>query len=410
MSRENGAREERIERILDRTYQMTDAGRVCTIRDLYTTFSPNVDLEALKATEFFPALEAMMEPVLDAPDERSPQGLAYWAKRGMVKEFHGADAPMDWDAYAARTGYRWQAEKFGVKQNEHKLWTSFVPVSAFAPRNKGRKYPLVFAFHGAQNNLFLVEGWGFVQEAARRGWIVIIPSLELDDIVEEILEEAKRLYPVDETRVYATGFSYGGWASNRLGNQRPELFAAVGPCGTPMDNAFQAGDTGDREPLPPFDGVPRALALGIRMPIINVYGQCDADRFPFYDFHGKKFGLASMETPADLLAGINCWARVNGAPEVRLEDVLALKGQDGISDAEREVGLPLAPDCRRTYTADGVRFHRADLKSADGVVRVRILAEMNIPHWPTPELARQVFAFFSHFSRDPATRASIYTP
>ena len=175
-----------VDKILDRKYQMTDAGKIDTIRELYTVFSPNVNLEALKKSDFFPALEQMMEPVLDVPDERSPQVMAYWAKRGMVKEFHGYDEPTDWDDYEAKPGYRWKAEEHRVIQNEHRIWTSFVPVSAFAPANRQKKYPVVFALHGACNNIFLVEGWGFVQEAARREWIVIIPSLELDEFVLDI--------------------------------------------------------------------------------------------------------------------------------------------------------------------------------------------------------------------------------
>lgn len=398
-----------VDTILDRTYQMTDAGKIDTIRELYTVFSPNVDLDALKQSEFFPALEQMMEPVLDVPDERSPEIMAYWAKRGMVKEFHGYDDPMDWDDYAAKTGYRWKAEAHRVVQNEHKIWTSFVPVSAFRPENRDRKYPVVFALHGACNNIFLVEGWGFVQEAAKREWIVIIPSLELDTLILDILEQAKKQYPVDESRIYVTGFSYGGWASNRLGNQHPEIFAAVAPCGTAMDNAFIEGFDDDREPLPPFDGVPRALAKHIFMPIINVYGSCDGNRFPIYAFHGKAFGLSHMEQPEDIVEGINCWARVNDAPEIRVQDVLSLKGRDDITQAEKEVGLPLPAACQKTYVADGVTYHQMDVTSRDGIVRVRLLAEMNIPHWPTPEMARQIFAFFAHFSRDTTTGESIYT-
>ena len=398
-----------VDKILDRKYQMTDAGKIDTIRELYTVFSPNVNLEALKKSDFFPALEQMMEPVLDVPDERSPQVMAYRAKRGMVKEFHGYDEPTDWDDYEAKTGYRWKAEEHRVIQNEHRIWTSFVPVSAFAPANRQKKYPVVFALHGACNNIFLVEGWGFVQEAARREWIVIIPSLELDEFVLDILEQAKKLYPVDTERVYAAGFSYGGWASNRLGNQYPEVFAAVAPCGTAMDNGFIEGFDDDREPLPPFDGVPRALAKNICMPIINVYGECDGNRFPIYDFRGKAFGLSHMERPEDIVEGINCWARVNDAEEIRIEDVMALKGKNDISQAEREVGLPLPEDCRKTYVADGVTYHRMDLKSRDGVVRVRLLAEMNIPHWPTPEMVRQIFEFFAHFKRDGKSGKSIYT-
>lgn len=398
-----------IDKILDREYQMTDAGKIDTIRELYTTFSPNVDLEALKSSDFFPALEKMMEPVLDVPDERSPAVMAYWAKRGMVKEYHGEDEPVDWDAYAAKTGYRWHAEAHNTPQNATKLWTSYVPVSAFDEKNKDRKYPLLFVLHGANNNIFLVEGWGFVAEAAKREWIVIVPALEVDDFILDILEQAKKLYPVDESRVYAAGFSYGGWCANRLGNRYPELFAAVAPCGTAMDNAYHAGDTEDREPLPPFDGVPRALALNIYMPIINCYGECDGNRFPFYNYHGRAFGLSRMATPQDLVDGVNSWARVNHAPEIELADVMALKDRTDITDAEREVGLPLAPGCSNTFTSDGVRFHTADLKSEDGIVRTRILAEMNIPHWPTPEMIRQIFAFFAHFSRDTQTAQSIYT-
>lgn len=398
----------KIENILQRRYQMTDNGRICNIEDLYTSFSPNVDVEALKASEFFPALEEMMEPVLDVPDERSPEVMSYWAKRGMVKEFHGYDVPVDWDEYAKETGYRWHREIHDTPQNDYKIWTSFVPVSAFAPENRGRKYPVVFALHGANNNIFLVEGWGFVQEAARREWIVIIPGLEVDGFLLDILEEAKRLYPVDTSRIYATGFSYGGWASNRLGNQHPEIFAAVAPCGTAIDNGFIAGDTEDREPLPPFDGNPRALQLGIHMPVINVYGEKDGNRFPIYRFKGRRFGLSVMETPADLVEGLNSWLRVNRAREIDVADVMSLENRTDITDAEREVGIPVEPGCACTYTADGVRFHRIDFRSDDGVARVRLLAEMNIPHWPTPEMARQIFEFFSHFSRNPKNQESVY--
>ena len=49
------------------------------------------------------------------------------------------------------------------------------------------------------------------------------------------------------------------------------------------------------------------------------------------------------------------------------------------------------------------------MKSEDGIVRVRIMCEMNMPHWPTPEMIRQMYAFFEHFSRNVETKESIYT-
>ena len=89
--------------------------------------------------------------------------------------------------------------------------------------------------------------------------------------------------------------------------------------------------------------------------------------------------------------------------------MLAVRDGDGFSPEEKNIGLPLAPDCRRTVVADGITNYIGDLKSEDGVPRVRLMCEMNMPHWPTPEMARQIFDFFSHFSRDPETKKSIYT-
>ena len=60
--------------------------------------------------------------------------------------------------------------------------------------------------------------------------------------------------------------------------------------------------------------------------------------------------------------------------------------------------------------ADGITNYIGDLRSEDGVIRTRIMCEMNMPHWPTPEMSRQIFEFFSHFSRDRKTGESIYHP
>ena len=144
-----------IEKILDRKFQMTDDGMICEIRDLYTKFSPQVDIKALKSSTFFPALEKMMEPVLDVPDERSQEVLDYWNARGMVKEFHGYDVPMDWKEYAKKTGYLWKREMYNLPQNDHKIWVSYVPKSAYLPENKDRKYPVVFALaRSVQQHIF----------------------------------------------------------------------------------------------------------------------------------------------------------------------------------------------------------------------------------------------------------------
>lgn len=397
---------DRYERIMRRQFVMNDAGRIDKVGDLYTTYNPMVDVQALMDGGFLDALEEMMEPILEKFDDFSPEVLAYWAKRGMVKEAHGRDDCMSWSEYERRTGYRWEdphSPDEGV-QNRYKMWNSFVPVSAFDPACKGRRYPVVVVLHGGFNPISIVDGWGFVQEAAKREWIVIAPSLELDDIIDEILEEAKRLYPVDESRIYAAGFSYGGFMSGTLGNQRPDVYAAVGPCGAPISNNYCDKEVGP-EPQKPFDGVPRAIGMGVYMPVFTASGNLDGGRFPVYDAKNYRTGEPFVK---EFVEGINSWARVNHAKELVLEEVLAMKGEEGLSEAEKHLGLPLPADCVKTVVADGITNYIGDLKSEDGIARIRIMCEMNMPHWPTPEMIRQMYAFFEHFSRDPKTKESIY--
>ena len=405
-----------IDEILDSSFQMTDGGRIDQVKDLYTTFNHDVDLEALKKGGYINLIGKMMEPVLGKPDKSEipdpygPEVMAWWAKRGIVKELHGTDKPMDWAAFEKKTGYHMEEGQFVIQQNKHKLWVSFVPASAFGPDGKDKKLPVVFVLHGAGNNISLLDGWGYVEEATRRGWIAIVPSLELADVLEEILEEAKTLYPVDESRVYACGFSFGGMSSNRLGNERPDLFAAVGPCGAAIDNSFSEGRTGRGEPMPPFDGNPRGLQLGIKMPVINVYGSLDGNRFPFYDFQPGDRPMFRLKGPKDLVDATNSWCRVNDVPEIDYDAVMALKGRDDISIEEKHIGIPLLPENRSTVTIGGVQHNIADLRSRDGIVRTKLVCMWGLPHWPSPEMVRQIMDFFSHFSRDPITKASVYHP
>lgn len=394
------------ERILERQFVMNDAGKIDKIRDLYVTYNEKVDLQALKDGGYLKAVEEMMEPVLDKFDDFAPEVLAYWAKRGMVKEAHGRDQKMDWETYAKKTGYYWvdpHSDMEGI-QNQYKMWNSFVPVSAFDSENAGRKYPTVVVLHGGFNPISIIDGWGFVQEAAKREWIVIVPALELDDLIDEVLEEAKRLYPIDETRIYGTGFSYGGYMSGTLGNKRPDVYAAVGPCGAPINNNYCSNEVGP-EPQKPFDGKPRAIEMGVYMPIFTASGNLDGGRFPIYHARDFHTGEPAVET---FVEGINSWARVNHAKEISTEEVLAMRDREDLTDAEREIGLPLPAECFKMVVADGITNYIADLKSEDGVTRIRIMCEMNMPHWPTPEMIRQMYAFFEHFSRDIETKESIY--
>jgi len=95
------------------------------------------------------------------------------------------------------------------------------------------------------------------------------------DLIAKLVAE----HDIDETRIYATGMSNGGFLTNRLGCEAPELFAAIAPVSGPIANntspIWGGGDAyscdrwqqhsplpvlyihGDQDPLVKWDGNPR---------------------------------------------------------------------------------------------------------------------------------------------------------
>lgn len=364
-----------------------------------------IDMEKFKKTGAAAAVAEMMENVVLHPDEHDPDSFAYWKEKGMIKEFHGEDDPMDWEAYEKETGNHYDVER-AFPQNLVKKWTSFLPVSATLPENKDKKYPLMVVLHGAGNTVYTIDGWGYVNTAAQREWIVVVPSIEMAEVVFPMIEEAKKLYPVDESRIYLTGFSYGSMNTNILGLKRPELFAAVAPCGGFLtDGKFHPGkrlnpdgsEPRYEEPMFLYDG-DQSEAGKYKLPVITVIGSHDRARWP----------LGKSSERGTLLSALNFWARINDAPET--PDSALDQVPENAPEAAKLIGLPLGEEDARMKHVDGLDYAIADIRSRDGVSRIRLVDEENVPHWPTPELSRLVCEFFSHFTRDPETKESIYTP
>jgi predicted peptidase len=107
------------------------------------------------------------------------------------------------------------------------------------------RYPLVIYLHGRTGNVMEPERpWElgpFVEEDAYRKRSCIIFSPQSPDggqtgwhgdLAEKVVTVVKRLIkelPVDENRVYLTGFSMGGYGTFHLLSTHPELFAAGVP-------------------------------------------------------------------------------------------------------------------------------------------------------------------------------------
>jgi dienelactone hydrolase len=118
---------------------------------------------------------------------------------------------------------------------------------AYLPTNyePAKQWPLVIQLHGYNPPNPMYWRWwgvdsrhGFDSEFSdHQGVILVEPhgrgnvqymSFADSDVLRAI-SEAKRLFKVDEDRVYLTGESMGGWGVWNVSTRHPELFAAIAP-------------------------------------------------------------------------------------------------------------------------------------------------------------------------------------
>ncbi len=120
--------------------------------------------------------------------------------------------------------------------------------SVYVPRSYDplRPTPLVVGLHGGGRggDDGIVSGSGdaamnwYTDQAEKRGWLVVCPtalaapwgSKANGPWLDALLEEAKLLYNVDESRIYLVGHSMGGFGTWHWGPARSEVWAACAPC------------------------------------------------------------------------------------------------------------------------------------------------------------------------------------
>lgn len=122
--------------------------------------------------------------------------------------------------------------------------------------------PLLVGFHGGGDSaMFLTFVSEWYKIANKYGFLfVAIENHQHVTATEaaEVIAHLKERYPVDETRVYATGFSMGSAKTWDMFQEYPELFAAVAPASAlfPLHDNPLAQSYGDRlnmeVPVPMF--------------------------------------------------------------------------------------------------------------------------------------------------------------
>lgn len=131
----------------------------------------------------------------------------------------------------------------GVNNGFPHTWFEYIPPQL---RGTTEKVPLLFYFHGVNCvALYGAEQCNWHDIADRENFIVVYPDPAVMkawniwndpatpsdfDFVMALIDHMKKVHPIDETRIYISGFSMGSMMTQALAAAYPDVFAAGAPC------------------------------------------------------------------------------------------------------------------------------------------------------------------------------------
>ena len=364
--------------------------------------TPDFDAEAYGASESFAGILENQECMGKFHQEDSPEVLAYWAERGLVKELH-------------------DTEEVCTK------WASYLPKSYVDNPDNGRTYPLLFVMHGSGNPIYLAESYGYTHIAAREELIVIMPEDETPESIDKLFAYAKENYPVDWSRVYMVGYSLGGFMTSRHAMRWPERFAAVGSGGMLFANGpstphVQAGKVWPGEDTTvemarraSLFKIPACICMGEQevLGLVPVVRDVPVNEWKEHLAEEEKKRAEGKAEPKkedriDLsgrnkIQSVNNWRVANGCTPITEEDVR--KAVVTTADiVEEKIGFPF--EKTSIITREKRSHFVGDSVADDGETYFRMIVLAKSPHWPSRALTELTWEFISQFARDPETGKS----
>lgn len=343
------------------------------------------DSEAYFNSATMKAMDAMPSKKLTNSRADNDAINAYWKENDLRREFHGA--PDD------RTSH----------------WISYVPEAAFDKSNF-KTYPLLFVLHGANNPVTLAETYGYTELAAEHELILVIPENERADNILELLNHAEKTWPVDRSRVYCVGYSFGSMCTARIVLQYPNIFAAAGMGG--MVHASSSGESEMTGVTYPAFELTDEMVLNVKkhlMPTCLFSGENEVLNFlPLHkDANDSIMDPGKLVEPFPLakLAAYNIWRQAGGCDAIALEK---LKYGSIVSAdiVENKIGALFEQTEVRNY--DQRSHYIGHCVTPEGRSNMRFICCAKAPHWPTNRMAELVWEHISQFGRNRETGEIIY--
>ncbi|MCF7364001.1 MULTISPECIES: prolyl oligopeptidase family serine peptidase [Vibrio] len=132
------------------------------------------------------------------------------------------------------------------KELENRFSTKFFVYLPKGYNERDEKWPLIISLHGSGErgtDLELLKKEGMpklIEEGVEFPFVMVFPQCEKfsawePDRIKLLVDEIVDTYHVDQSRLYLTGYSLGGYGTWATAIKYPDLFAAIAPiCGFAM--------------------------------------------------------------------------------------------------------------------------------------------------------------------------------
>jgi len=279
--------------------------------------------------------------------------------------------------------------------NQKYLWYEYIPKRLLnAPKSS---VPLVLLLHGNANDpRTQSETSGFIELAAEEGFAVAelewqgnanYSPMGLDGI-EGVVYEILDKYPfLDPSRIYSEGLSAGSMTSSTLGVKKSHVFAAVGGHSGGLFSGRGLGYYGYGSE--PIMNEAKQKRGHIEMPYCSVIGTDD---------EVVRFLNANDWKNNSILNAWNIYQTMNGI-EVTPELDFSKDATFGITLRDRKQIIT---------NKNGISMEFGQLYKGE-IPIIRMIAINHYCHWNFKPTAKLMWDFFKHYSRDPETKALIYT-
>ncbi|MDC7287546.1 alpha/beta hydrolase [Blautia schinkii] len=289
-------------------------------------------------------------------------------------------------------------ESKGVKKSVYDLGDDGRAYYVLSPGRleEGRKYPVIYCFHDRPDDAFLAETYGYTELIEHEKLICVYPEYRLQglsgvdvDLARILKELPERGYPVDEERIYVSGFSYGASAAAKLTMKCSQRLAGTAMvCGS---HIFRGEILAKRLKM-------YSRILGVKEPLICVGGNRDGrNSWPLE----KEAWTSIMKDWMTEVAKIEDFIPLNPG-EARL---LCKNSPDRV---KREFGL----DFHRTWVdyMEGTYWYCGQFEDAKDIPMARFISVEGLPHIHCRNIAVQIWSYLRQFRRDRETKDLIYTP